>query len=911
MILRELFDLLNSGEAVSIVGSGVSAEAGVPTWNSLFNSVADALDGENNDTQLARAAAKKDKFPEAFELLAKQTTRLDIHQRTAALIGQVSRPGTHHTRLADWPFRFHITTNYDHLIENASSGRLVPVGNRGSELHKVIGGSRDFVWHVHGGCRLGNDSSQLVVTKSDYDDFYPNSNMAEKLKAILTTHRCVFVGFGFNDEDFISIITAVSRLGPSGRPSFAFIGYENESDRAKQHQHRLRTSYNVEVVPYFKQSGNHEDLHRVLEVYTPFIVRTSTSSRQTDHGPPTYDPVASSLRIQSSLDIGTSAARNGLRKTLVGARVIAHIRTTPEGGCDDDLEPLYRSGDPTRLEVLECVDTLRKTGTITPSPKLDLTREYWAMVDQANAQLGLTTDQCYASLRARVIERNPNLDDSARKRVTDAALAFLSSLCRMRGLGVAQNLATSDVEQASQRTVSLVQNLPEYFDECATDAEKFALVHLVADILTRPSEAEATFLGFLCQAYFGQHLVGASETLARVDLDLITSTCYVLDASVLVCLLSEGGDVHEFSMNLIRDLVDCGAILTTTSLFLDETAEHARWAAKLIDDYGEDSHQVIDALGGRGGYRRNEFLRGYFLGSPPDTSFAEYLRRMLEMGTSDQIGDEVVANRLKSLGIRSLGFDEWEGFGHECFVRRDEVQKEINRRRSQRGTYKHYRQTQAEAEVAIIVDGVRGGKLHPPGEKSQDAFFLSSTRVVDRLPNLHRRICIFPDGLAQWLWSSQATSRRHAELVFQQLLWELAQGGVDFVDHKTLLRRFSGIIEVARADLTGLIRSRREYLIEKYGPNPTMAFQDADPLDYPRLATEVNQEAFMKMDKRLSALEKRARTATEAAKISDKDRDELERLRADQRERQRKAEKKRRAAQSRTGKKRRRRKKKR
>ena len=42
MISRQLIDLLNSGEAVSIVGSGVSADAGIPTWNSLFNSVADA-----------------------------------------------------------------------------------------------------------------------------------------------------------------------------------------------------------------------------------------------------------------------------------------------------------------------------------------------------------------------------------------------------------------------------------------------------------------------------------------------------------------------------------------------------------------------------------------------------------------------------------------------------------------------------------------------------------------------------------------------------------------------------------------------------------------------------------------------------------------------------------------------------
>ena len=910
MISRELIDLLNSGEAFSIVGSGVSADSGVPTWNDLFISLADALDHENHNTQWARAIAKENKLPEAFDLLARQTSREDIHQRAAALIDRVPTPGPHHVRLAKWPLRFHVTTNYDHLLEAASSGQLVPVGNRGSELRKVVAGNRGFVWHVHGGCRLRSDISQLVVTKSDYDDFYPASNMVEKLTAIATTHRCVFIGFGFKDKDFTSIIESVGRLAPSGRPSFAFIGYESKSAEAKQHQDQLRATYNVEVIPYFKQPGNHADLRRVLDVYTPFVLRRSTSLRRADQAPPTYDPVASSLRIQNSLDIGTSDAGGGLRKTLLGARILAHIKAHP-GEHDDDLEPLYRSGDPSQSEVLEGVETLRKRSIVTPFPKLDLTTEYWAKADTDQAQLDLNRDQFYASLRARVLEGNPDLDESAQEHVADAAVAFLDNLCRRRGLGVAQNLATSDVDQASQRTVSLVQNLPKYFATCTARDEQFALVHLVADILTSPREAEATFLGLLCQAYFGQHLIGASETLAQIDLDLISNTCYVLDASVLVCLLAAGADVHEFSTNLIKDLVNCGAILTTTSLFLGETAEHARWAANLVDDHGEDSHHIIDALRGRGGYRRNEFLRGYFLGSLPDTNFTEYLGRMLGMDKSDRLTGEVVAARLKSLGIESLRFNDWEGFGQEYYGQLEEVQQEIQRRRDQRGTYKHGRQTQAEAEVAIIVDGVRGGTLHPPGIKAQDAFFLSSTRVVDRLPNLRRRICIFPEGLAQWLWSSQATSRRHAELVFQQLLWELAQGGIEFVDRRTLLRRFSGIIEVAESETMSLIGSRREYLVDKYGPDPATAFQDADPLDFPRLAVELAQEAFTKMDEKMEALEKRTREATAAAKISDKERAELARLRAAQQERRRKAEKKRRAAQSRPSKRRRRRKKKR
>ena len=189
----------------------------------------------------------------------------------------------------------------------------------------------------------------------------------------------------------------------------------------------------------------------------------------------------------------------------------------------------------------------------------------------------------------------------------------------------------------------------------------------------------------------------------------------------------------------------------------------------------------------------------------------------------------------------------------------------------------------------------------------KDAYFVSNTRVVDELPDLTGRICLLPEGLAQWLWSAQSTSTRHADLVFQQLTWELAQGGFEFVDRATLLRRFSGVVEAAEADLERSISSRREYLVEKYGPNPADAFRNADALDLPRLAGEVRQEALARMEARLEGAR---REAGSAARFSSKEWTELARLRAKTEEKKRKAEARRLAAQRKPGRKRRRKKKK-
>ena len=449
--------------------------------------------------------------------------------------------------------------------------------------------------------------------------------------------------------------------------------------------------------------------------------------------------------------------------------------------------------------------------------------------------------------------------------------------------------------------MSLVRELPKHVAHCPTEQAALALVHLVADILSGPTESESRFLGLLCQAYFGQHLVGASDVLAKVDLDLIAGTCYVFDASLLVCLLSEGSESHDFANTLVRDALSCGAILTTTPLFLEETAEHARWAGHFVEQHGEDSSEVISALRCLGGYASNEFLHGYFLGSQPDSSFSRYLRRMLGTTRKSGITTEVIAARLVSLGVQPVAFSDWLGFIQEDFEKRDRVRDEIEKRRKRIGTYTHVRQTTAEAEVAVVVDGIRSARLQPPKGNATDAFFVSSTRVVDQLHGLTRRICLFPVGLAQWLWSAKSVSSEHSELVFQQLLWELAQSGVGFVDDAKLLRRFSGVIEVAAADLQTSVSDRREHLLEKYGPDPADAFVHASRLDIPRLASEVRQEALDRMERLLEAEKRRVREAKATAKLTDKEQGELAKLRAKRKERQRRTEGKRLASKRKRG----------
>ena len=904
MVSRELIDLVNSGDAVAIVGCGVSIEAGIPSWGELFIRVADAFQAESVDTRSARAVAAKGDLPTAFDLLARGRTRQHVHEAVRKIVARTSKAGRHHERLTDWPFRLYVTTNYDHLLEKARAGsRLVAVGNRGAELYKLAGGPRDVVWHIHGGCDLTADVSQLVVTKGDYDDLYPDSNQVETLKAIAKIYRCVYVGFGFNDKDLLHILTAVGRLAHVGRPSYALLACDGDPSAFVERQTQIRTDFNVEVIPYPLHDNDHSELHRRLDGLNAFILRRSVSLGVIASGSPEYEPVGASLRVQSSLDLGElSAAQPSLRRTLVGAKMLAKIREQ-SGIAVADLIKLVSGMGVSEKDAHACLETLRSRGLVTSGEPIDLTPAYNNKASEAKARLELLRDRFLASLRGRLDHETSSPAADRAGAVVGLVARFLEDLCRERGLGVAQNLASADKTLMARRTVALLQGLPEKLKACASHDEALMAINLTSDILTGPTTAESAFLGMLCQGYFGQHLVGASERLSKVDLDLIAGTCYVLDASFLICLLAEGAEVQQFAARLVDDLTRLGAVLTTSDLLVDEVMEHANWALRLVGKHGENSADVLDALRGRGGYRANQFLKGFFLGSMTDVSFTAYITRVIGRAASGQVSPDDVVRTLARLGIEVVEFSKWEHFASDKYAERARLQEEIGARRRERRTYKHDRQTQAEAEVAIIVDAIRRGSLQPPGRSSTDAFFLSSTRVVDELPGLDRRISLLPEGLAQWIWSRHPASERHSELVFEQLLWELTQEGLEFVNRSALLRKFSGIVEVAREGLDSAVRERREYLVELYGPDPAAAFSEVDPLDLPGIARGVNRDALTRMEQRVAEAQRREAAAREAAKVSEKDREELIRLRAKQKVRHKKAMKNKQAVASRPGRK--------
>ncbi len=264
MINLDLIQLVNSERAWAFIGSGVSVNAGSPTWEGLLDRCAEILASTGNElphdkeAEIARLRKKGD-LPAAFQVLAKFYQKSNLDAALETVFEALKSPGEIHEIAAKWPFAAYVTTNYEQLQETALKGYpggWVSVGNSAEETKKISKDTKQVVWHPHGGVNLGDKNGRYVIAASDYDETYPSSSpVCETLSSLMRMCRMVFIGFGFKDPDLQNLLRRITRISTPGYPSFAFLHSSSAEDRA-----RLKKEYNVEVIPYHVRNGDHFDL---------------------------------------------------------------------------------------------------------------------------------------------------------------------------------------------------------------------------------------------------------------------------------------------------------------------------------------------------------------------------------------------------------------------------------------------------------------------------------------------------------------------------------------------------------------------------------------------------------------------------------------------------------------------------
>ena len=920
MLRGELLDILNSGTAWALVGSGPSVDSGYPSWERLIARILSELDDSSRKVIEADSIYSKsftsENFARCFSRIEEHIGRPKLEALLRSQMVQPRPPGELVKLIVDLPFAAYLTTNYDDLLERAlsSSGQRgwISVGNSANEVRKVSGAASQVVWHVHGCATMPNTESSLVLSEKDYDDLYLNESQAiHQLKGLLTNHRIVVIGFGFRDPEVMRILKRVGRLSNPARPIYAFVGGLGGAEHGAEREELLR-QYNVDVIPYETKS-THRQLQELLGVYGALVLRRSLKFNYPARPCPSYDPETTGLLVYNEFCLrGGASVSENLLGALLRARIVSVLKYRPrtEQELVHDLAERARliKRDRSRAEISGAIgEVLRELGASGlirdgASQTMELTQAGIDAVAHQSATAERLSSQFTASLKSRSVATYPNSAEGA-SRIAVAAESFLKECIEKKALGVAMTRFASRTEEHSFHMVALLQGLPRYMSQLKLQEEAIALSQVVQGVFSAPTLIESRFIGLALQAQFGVHLLGYDQPTLQARTKDLTDTFFLIDSSTLIQFLARSSRAYDSAHLLLRGLGKANCLIGTTHLLIGEVAEHARYAASTADPKtGRPTTKTLEAATGRAGEWVNAFIEGFLeeVNKGGTSDLHSYLNARLESGRADGLyTDREIEGVLQNNKIVAYQFDRFHGFRERLYDERDSVQAKIAEHREKRGTYKHARQVKAEAEALIIIHNLRNKSFAIDDHPVSNAYFVSHTRIIDEVAEPGVPITLRPESALQWITTIRPCPIEELSALANSLWWELSERDLTIIDESKLKTTFSPLIDSSKEKLGEELDRHRALIATMYGEDGHKAFENARGLEVPTVLESLYaQEA--KQIERLYEEEKGARIVLQNhTALSEKERRELEVLRIEKKQRELKARSKKRAAKSR------------
>ena len=911
MIDTDLLDLINSGNAWVFIGSGVSADAGLPSWAGLVSQTIAGLTHDHqqmveSDNRFQKGKAGND-FAQCFQRMQDIVGREIIIDRVKRImLDRPEQPGELTSLLVDWPAAGYLTTNYDDLIESALEIKehrgWIPVGNQPDEVRQASGDVRNIVWHIHGSAHLPDTKSRLIIGSHDYDKLYlENSLLQQQLKSFLTQRRLVFVGFGLRDPEIMRLLKIAGRYTIPERPIYAFLG-SNDASEDDGELRELRDSYNIEVMQYRIINDDHGGLPDLLNDYSSMIVRRSVTYGNHPPHIPSYDADSTGLLIYNTLILqnGNGFQEEALRP-LLSARILSVAehrmsvtlhdlcvdvgRITAAVSGEEQAADSHSTGEiESVIEELESRNLIATT-TEGDDTVIRLTAAGHSFVAERAGVADRIRAQFRASLASRASEHTAG-NANAAEEVAIAAGLFFEDCIEKRSLGVAKVLNAPNTAAREFQMVALLRALPEFFPLLSDADSARALVKLVQGVLSSPSEAEAKHCGLLLQARLGVHLLGVDRNTLNSRVQALKDMAFVLDSTSLIPLLAVSGTGHRAAIELMDRIKRIGAKAITTNNLVIEAREHASYATRAVNEAGGAiSPGVLNKLLGKDGVRTNVFLSGFAdefaKGSVTGMSFGLYMRQSCGFRTNPATDDDC-GRLIGTYDVPGMQLSAVPGFVQEDHAEVEELRTQIEERRRQGGSYRHDRQVLAEAEVVVLVQKLRDKQYIIDGRPFEGAFFISNSRFIDRLNSVGLPITMRQNVLFQWLGTVLPFEESELPVLMDGLLWELSERGIDFVDRKKLMTAFSSTISAAKEEYPSILEQHKILIATEWGVDPEYAFQD--PVDDLNLSTLVPRHAQQTIDRQQRELGRLKATAVKSQatqELSQSERLQLQRFKSE------------------------------
>lgn len=893
MLRKELIDLINKNDVWAFIGSGISIDAGLPSWEKLLISIYDGLTSESQDnldsnTNFGKYLGNK-QFPKCFSLIEKEIGRSTLEKNIISAFNIRTKNQKLYKIISDFPFKGYITTNYDNILEEILSRQnqhgWITVGNELKEIHKTKGNPEKIVWHIHGSLNQKKSESKLVITEEDYDSIYNgNTQILEHIKSLMSNNRLVFIGFGFNDEEINRILRSIGYFCNPTKPAYAILGLD-ESDSVKIISDEFSMKYNMELIPYKIFDDSHSQLFNLLHVYSSMILKRSQKFGREYQKCPSYDTETTGLLIYNKLVMSQTTGIEYDNLIIITEALILSILKLSENISIKQL--LAKINERVNLLKNNHMKTIRSTDSIFKNALFDmqqkelikvikdkiiLSEKGFQKIEENQGISERIEDQFVSSIKLRVSKFIP--DKVTIERIVSVLCKFIKDTIEKRALGVALALESDESIKKDYHIHALLQALPEFIELLDNEEEALILIELIQGILSNPNKQEKIYIGVFLQARFTIHLLSLQKETIQIRLNEFKNNMYIMDSSILIPFIALSDEFHESSKFLMKSLNSAGCKIIVTPLLLKEIIEHLLWALSKFDSKTNSLNiDTLKVLLVSSGFKPNAFVTGFKneLINGNVTTFMDYLNIIFGTKKTKHIRNREFKNLLKLLlnksEIEIKGLSDFDGYETTYEAEVDFYRDEIEELRKKYDTFHHKRQVKAEAIALMIITLFREGLISISDENINNAFFVSNTQIIDRFSTDKRPITIKPDSLLQLMATLDNWSSQELAYLTESLVSEFNDQVFSVVNRKLLVSIFSPFIRASREEFTDQIEYYRALFEIRFGANIENEFKRLDELELPIAWQKTQSQLIEGIQKKLVQTQKELTDAKKGKEI--------------------------------------------
>jgi hypothetical protein len=266
--VANLASAIHAGRCVAFVGAGFSAAAPLPAWGQLLEEVSRRGNATAPIDAHVLACIRRGSshaLDEAAQILEDAISRDRFVTLLEEILGRPEHSPVLEQRLR-WlrgiPFRTILTTNFDGVLKGFTPGAdvyreaLLPARFRWWEERFWDDAQGAVTVKLHGDLSADSPSLEsLVFTRRDYRRLlYTDPGYTTFLRALLSTHTVLYLGFSFEDaylnELRSEVLALIGQRAQSQPVAYAII-----NDVPSATQEHFRRNEGIEILTYDSHSG--------------------------------------------------------------------------------------------------------------------------------------------------------------------------------------------------------------------------------------------------------------------------------------------------------------------------------------------------------------------------------------------------------------------------------------------------------------------------------------------------------------------------------------------------------------------------------------------------------------------------------------------------------------------------------